>query len=712
MAGNIPIYLDILGSNAGALSNISALQSLDATVKKNDASIKTLEKSYAKAHETSAKAFAAGDKKGAAAAAKEASQIQAEIAKRGKASAAAEANAAAIATKNAATKGAVERAAATERIKNQAIENKANAQNLANSVKQARANASLIKIQQGLQPKAKASEFEELGNKIKAAGGPAGSLVSTLEGLGKGGVAGVAIAIVVALVAMTTAAAFAAVALTKYAFAQADAARTSKLFSESALGSASAAGELETVVDQMSNIAPGLSVKLKEIGRDFADVNIRGRNAQLALEAFGTVATARGESAAHAIKSITEASGNAQKFLIGARDRFGEFLSLKGTGIKAADLYQAYAKASGKSIVESQRLLKQGLVPLKTGLEALAIAADTKLGGVAARQMMSLSNQAEKLKENISKLFTGVNIEPFLAGLKTVTDLFSQDTVTGYVLRQVFTAAFTKIAEVAALVFPYVAQVIKGVVFGVLLFADVAKRAYVAISAAFGGSSMSKAEKLQLAFKIGAMAVGAVVGAVAGLTIAITALGALAVLALAPIWIPFALMAAMIYVGIKAVGAIVDEIESLASELKGIDLAKIGGNIVDGLVKGIKSKIADVKSAITEISEAITGTITTDQEVKSPGRKQMRVGGHIGEGLAIGIERKRGRVEDAGMTLSDGASGGIGGGSRTNLVSGTTGNTYQITQNFYGPTNSDDMKRAWRETYVEVMQIESRGGAL
>jgi hypothetical protein len=523
---------------------------------------------------------------------------------------------------------------------------------------------------------------------------------------------GVAIAIAVALAALAVAAVIAGVALAKYAIAQADAARTSKLFSEAALGSASAAGELETVVDQMSNIAPGLSVKLKEIGRDFADVNIRGRNAQLALEAFGTVATARGESAANSIKSIAEASGNAQKFLIGARDRFGEFLSLKGTGIKAADLYQAYSKASGKSIDESKRLLKQGLVPLKTGLEALAIAADTKLGGVAVRQMMSLSNQAELLQSNISKLFTGANIEPFLAGLKTVTDLFSQDSVTGYVLRRVFTEAFTKIATLAGLVFPYVAAAIKGVVAGVLIFANVAKQAYAAISNAFGGGSMSKAEKLQLAFQLGAMAVGAVVGAVVGLTVAVAALGAIAVLALAPIWVPFALMAALIYVGIKAIGAIVDEIDSLATELSDIDLAKVGGNIVAGLVKGIKSKINDVRSAIAEISEAITGTITTDQKVQSPGRKQMAIGGHIGEGLAIGIERKRGRVEDAGMTLSDGASGGIGGGSRTNLVSGTTGNTYQITQNFYGPTNSDDMKRAWRETYVEVMQIEARGGAL
>src|SRR6478736_1875790 len=49
MAGNIPIYLDILGSNAGALSNISALKALDDSTAKANASIKTLESSYAKA---------------------------------------------------------------------------------------------------------------------------------------------------------------------------------------------------------------------------------------------------------------------------------------------------------------------------------------------------------------------------------------------------------------------------------------------------------------------------------------------------------------------------------------------------------------------------------------------------------------------------------------------------------------------------------------
>ena len=686
MAGHIPVYLDILGSNAGALSNISALQSLDATVKKNDASIKTLEKSLADA---TAKAN--------------------QLPKGGVGLTAAIGNIKTAEEKLATARQKQQLAVAKQDLYKKGLDKQVEAVNAAKAAEASRAANSkgLLSALESIK-----GNIGGLAEQAKGAGGPVGSLVGKLEALGKGGAVGVAVAIAVALGALAAAAIVAALALAKYAIAQADAMRTAKLFSEAALGSASAAGELETVVDQISNLAPGLSVKLKEIGRDFADVNLRGRNAQLALEAFATVATAGSEKAASSIKSIADASGNAQKFIIGARDRFGEFLSLKGTGIKAADLYQAYSKASGKSIDESKRLLKQGLVPLKTGLEALAIAADTKLGGVAARQMMSLSNQAEKLKENISKLFTGANIEPFLAGLKTVTDLFSQDSVTGYVLRRVFTEAFTKIAEVSAVVFPYVAAAIKGVVAGIFIFADVAKRAYVALSVAFGGSSMSKAEKLQLAFKLGAMAVGAVVGAVVGLTLSIVALGAIAAIALAPVWIPFALMAAMIYVGIKAIGAIVDEIDSLAVELKDIDLAKVGGDIVAGLVKGIKSKIADVKSAIQEISSAITGTITTDQEVKSPGRKQMRVGGHIGEGLAIGIERKRGRVEDAGMSLSGGASGGIVGGSRTNLVSGTTGNTYQITQNFHGPTNSDDMKRAWRETYVEVMQIEARGGVL
>jgi hypothetical protein len=714
MAMDTDYYINILSGDTSGLSAIGALQSMDYSAKRATTSIQALEGelggaktklaalgSDSKVNEltadlTRAKEQLAAIKSGRAPFdPKEYKQASDAVGKLG--------------TQLDAAKGKQASAIESQKSKIEKLTGKINEQKDAQASSAALSAAKRAQIVKGLDEQV--ARVTSFASAAKGAGGPIGSLVGKLEGLGKGGVVGVAIAIVVALGALVVAGVAAAYALTRYAFAQADAARTSKLFSEAALGSAAAAGELETVVDQMSNLAPGLSAKLKEIGRDFAEVHIRGRNAQLALQTFGTVATARGEQAANAIKSIAEASGVAQKFMIGARDRFGEFLSLKGTGIKANDLYQAFATASGKSIGEAKRLLTTGIVPLNKGLEALALAADTKLGGIATRQMMSLSNQADKLKENISKLFTGANIEPFLAGLKTVTDLFSQDTVTGYVLRQVFTAAFTKIAELAGKVFPYIEAAIKGVVFGIVLFYGYAKQAFAALSALLGGGTMSQADKIALAFRVGAGVVGGLVGTIVGLTAAIALLGAVAIVALAPLWIPFALMAAFNYIAISAISALVDEIDSLAVELKDIDLVKVGGDIIAGLVKGIKSKIADVKSAIQEISSAITSTITTDQEVQSPGRKPMRIGGHIGEGYALGIESKEGRVEDATMTVSRGATSGMSGATASGAPVQSGGKHYTFAPVFNGPTNSEEMIRAWNEWFDARLMQEARGGA-
>jgi hypothetical protein len=645
VAGEIQLYIDILSDKAGSLSAISSLQTLDATVKKNDASIKGLEKSYADAM-TAANNAPKGGKGWAA-------NIEAVKGAEDKLTAARQKQQLSLAKQDLYRKG------------------------LDKQVEGVRA-AQAAESQRASQSKGLLGALESIKGSLggmaeqaKGAGGPIGDVAGKLEGLGKGGTVGVAIAIAAALVAVAVAGAYAAWTLTKYAIVSADAARTSRAFSEAALGSAAAGNELEAVVDQMSDLAPGLSAKLKDVGRSLAEVNIRGRDAQRTLNAFGIVATARGEQAAGAIKSVAESSRVAGRLMLGPLNRItGEFDSLRGTGIKSADVFKALSTVTGKSADAFKNARTTGLVPFKDGLKAIELAAQMSLGGVVAKQMMSLSSQADKLKENLAKLFSGVNIETFLAGLKTVTDLFDSNTVTGYIMREVFTAVFTKVAALAALVFPYIVAGIKGVVFGVLIFAKVAQQAYTALSDLFSGGS--KADNIILAFRIGAMAVGLVVGAVAGLALAFVVLGTVAALALAPIWVPFALAALAIYAAVKAVDAIVDAFSGLGDEIAGIDLAASAGKMIDGLIKGIKAKIADVKSAILEVSGAITSTFDSDQEIQSPGKKAMRKGKHVGEGYAIGGQQSVPMIESSGakmsgaMTRGIDSGGGEGSGSTTN----------------------------------------------
>jgi hypothetical protein len=674
MASGIQTYIDILGSNAGALSAISAMQSLDTTVKKNDASIKALEKSYSEAQDAATKAFAAGDKKGGAKAAREAAKLQSEIGKRAKENATAEATASGVATKAQAAQAAAQRASIAEKTKDAAVAAKAAAQQRKDAIAQARDYSSLVKVQRGLAeaPKVAQGEWAKLASQASSAGGPLGSVVGAIQKLGTGGKVGAVVALAAALVLAAGAGIAAAAAMTSYALSAADAARSSKLFSEAATGSAKAGTELEMVVDQMTNLAPGLAAKLKDVGRSLADVNIRGRDAQRVLETFGVVATARGEQAAGAIKS--------------------------------ADVFKAVAKTMNITEDAAKKAVTMGWVPYRKGLEAIEEAAKMSLGGVAAKQVMSLSAQAEKLKENVSKLFSGVNIEAFLAGLKTVTDLLDQNTVTGYVLREVFTAVFTKITTLASLAFPYIVAGIKGAVFGVIIFATAAKQAYKAISDFVG--ARSNIDGISLAFKVGVGIVAALVGSVVALAGAFIALGAIAALALSPIWVPIALTAAFFYLIIKAIDAVIEEAKSLGKEIEGIDLAGSAGKMIDGLIKGIKSKIADVKSAILEVSGAITGAFNSDQEIRSPGRKAMRQGANVTKGLAIGQVQALPMAESASMQVSGAVTRGLDSGSSSGAspTAATPGPTFSFTNCQFGAVTQATIEEMMTVAYLKMQR--------
>lgn len=501
-------------------------------------------------------------------------------------------------------------------------------------------------------------KLSELADQASQAGGPLGSLAGKAKSLaqlvGKGGAAGAIIVLVAVLAALVAGLVIAFVALSKFALECADAARSSALLSEAATGSAAGATELEKVVSQLTSKIPQARDKTAEWARQLALARIEGRDMQRVLTAMGMTAAAVGDGGAEKIRGIAEASRDARRFMIGARDAFGEFASLKGTGIKAADIYAALAKSMQISIPEAKRRILQGVVTVKQGLEALEVAAETKFGPIVARQMMSLDVQARKFKENISALFSGVNIEKFLAGLKTLTDLFDQNRVTGYVLREVITKAFTAIFDVASRAFPYIRAALMGVAFGVILVATWVKRAASWISEAFGKKSANDAERLKTMFALGAAAVGVVVGGIAALTLGIAALATTAALLTMPLWLPFVLGAVAVYAMYKAITAVVKGIGTAFDGLKSLDLSSIGANLINGLIAGIKSKIGAVGDAISSVAGAVKGAFTGEMEIHSPSRVMARYADNTVEGYTQQLEK---RTPDAQIAIA-----GLGGG--------------------------------------------------
>jgi hypothetical protein len=546
--------------------------------------------------------------------------------------------------------------------------------------------------------------------KAQEAGGPVGALAGKLAALGKGGAVGMVVALAVALAAVAAAGVVAAVALARYALVASDAARSSQLLSAAAAGSGSAGWELETVVDQLSNKIPQARQKTAEWARELALAGIAGRDMQRTLTTMGMVASAVGDQAAGKIKGIAEASRSAQKLMLGARDRFGEFASLAGTGVKAADIYAAVAKSMKTSIPEAKRMVDAGIVPFKRGLEALEAAAETRFGPIVARQMMSLDTQVAKLKENIGRLFGGANIENFLAALKQVTDLFDTNTVTGYVLKEVFTEVFTSVANVAAKAMPYVKTLIMGAAFAVIMFATYAKRLAKGFQETFGGS-LGGVDKMKAAFILGAGLVGGLVGAVVGLAAAFALLGAMAVIATAPIWIPFALAALVIYGTVKAVTAVIEKLKSIGTELASIDLGKAAENIMNSLINGIKAKIADVKAVITDVGAAITGAFDSEMKIGSPSKVMTQRAEWVVSPLITVPEKREGEVRQAigGLGVDDG-TGAQPGGSNGNGTRGA-GPSFEFNNCTFG-TNMQDVKQAMNEWWTERMMGEGRGNAM
>jgi len=102
---------------------------------------------------------------------------------------------------------------------------------------------------------------------------------------------------------------------------------------------------------------------------------------------------------------------------------------------------------------------------------------------------------------------------------------------------------------------------------------------------------------------------------------------------------------------------IVDGWNAAQKFLAEIDLAKIGKDVIQGLINGIKSKVEAVGNAVRDVADAITGKIKSILNIQSPSRVMMEIGGFISEGVAIGIDGNKDMVEksitDLGLLVLD-----------------------------------------------------------
>lgn len=100
----------------------------------------------------------------------------------------------------------------------------------------------------------------------------------------------------------------------------------------------------------------------------------------------------------------------------------------------------------------------------------------------------------------------------------------------------------------------------------------------------------------------------------------------------------------------------IDKVKETFDQIRQIDLLQIGKDIIDGLVKGIKGKIEDVKNAVKDIAGSITGKIKDILNIHSPSRVMAELGMFTSQGLAKGMLDGARYVDRASSQIADRAS--------------------------------------------------------
>lgn len=449
--------------------------------------------------------------------------------------------------------------------------------------------------------------LEQLQKQAQGVGGPVGGLTSkmgSLKALLAGGAMTLGVvALAVALIALSVAAVSATASLVSYGLAQSDARRSELLHLEGITKlrnmwgiAAGSAKDLQAAIDNVSGSTAIGRGAVAGYAEQLYRAGVRGQNLSDALEAVSIKASTQGDAAAKAFAGW--ATG----------------VALTGGSVKA-----------------------------------LADNVKRRLGGIAAKQMLSLGVQAEKLRENMGRIFGDLKIEGVLHGLQRIGDLFNINKESGKALQQLLELVFTPLAKAFEFIAPLARHFFQGMILAAqdlaIFFLDVALSA----KHAFGDMLPKNLDLGMAALKAGKFALLAFAGAM----IPVVALGGLVVLVLgtmaAVATLAGVVWAALGYAVIKAVGFVASGVSSLYKLLTGMgarlgdalsELSHgLGRSIIDGIVAGIKSGAKWVMEALTGLAGGAMGAFRDALGIHSPSREFAKLGAQLPAGIEQGIEQ-------------------------------------------------------------------------
>jgi len=449
--------------------------------------------------------------------------------------------------------------------------------------------------------------LDQMRQQAQGVGGPLGTVagrLGSMKSLLAGGVIALGIvAIAAGLAVLAAAAVTAGAALLRYGVAQANARRAELLRLEGLTKMRSiwglAAGnatEMQRAIDRTSGSVALQREEIAGLATELYRAGLRGQNFDDALEAT-------------AIKAATQGQAAAKQW---------------------ADLAAGIALSGG-----SVRKMAQDV--------------KARLGGIAAAQMLDLNVQAQKLRENFGALFADLKVEGLLKALKTVTDLFSQSTVSGRALHSLVKVVFQPLIDAIEHVAPLAKRFFQGMVLGAQHLAISVLRVALYFKRTFGSSFLKDMDLSTSALRAGKLAVYLLIAGFAGLSV-VVGVFALAVGALIAPFIAFAgilyasfTIARLFWTTVYKVGSVAITYLSKAlgeayDFVAGIDWIELGKSICNGIVRGVKGGARWVIEALSTLGSDAWRSFKETLGIASPSKEFAKLGRALPQGVAAGVD--------------------------------------------------------------------------
>ena len=254
----------------------------------------------------------------------------------------------------------------------------------------------------------------------------------------------------------------------------------------------------------------------------------------------------------------------------------------------------------------------------------------TRSGG----PVMSLAKQFEKMRKDFGKLFSGLNLGPFLRGMRQITSLFSQNTETGRALKALVEIIFQPMFDQVGAGAPLVKRFFQGMVIATLNITIAVLRLRNKFYDTFGNASLfGGLGTMNAALALGEVTMGALVVSV-GLLVGVVGLLAGAFFGLG-------------YGAAAAAGTMYDAFSELPDSLRylGREFLRIGGSIIDGIVSGVTGGVSRAYNAIRGLGSGMAAALRTALGIHSPSRVFAGLGIQIPRGIEAGINQGAGSLD-------------------------------------------------------------------